>query len=350
MATTLRPIHNTVITHLRSVPAVPRPVRLVVVALALAAGTLACGDDGADPDPQGAPPGEPALDGSPADLCTAVLNERDATVAEAGRGAALDVVLWAQQDEPPTAEEADAGVEALAAWRDQLAVDQERLAGADVAAADAEAWDDLVGGFDDEIERLDARIAVLRADDWEEAVAGLEIGGEGDVTEAVEALGLQGRDCEVVVTAVGTPPDHAGFVTEAASACSSIVSRRRAGTFHDDLEVVVEGVAAAYEGEPVVADDELAGALGRVVEEWVATRDDLAGVAADEAPDPEGWEQVVGLAEDRVAGYSARLDALETGDQAEIDASFSPGVLSDPGWEGFEPNHLGSRDCRSVEA
>lgn len=91
-------------------------------------------------------------------------------------------------------------------------------------------------------------------------------------------------------------------------------------------------MAATDGGESVVADGE------------------LAGVAADETPDPAGWEQVVALAEDRVAGCSARLDALEGGDQAEIDASFSPGILGDPGWEGFEPNRLGSRDCRSVEA
>ncbi len=328
--------------------AATRPIRLVALGLTLT--LAACGGDG------GGPEGTPGPGGSadPASLCSEVLDERDEAVGLAGRDAALDVIFWAQRAEPPAAAEAEAAAEAMAPWRDQLVADRERLAGADVDAADADDWELVVGLLDDEIDRLEERIALLEADDdWAEAAVGIEFGGAGageDAVAALDALGLTGRDCEVVAANPGTPAEGRDFVVAAAGVCSDIVTRRRAGSFVEDRDRVLQVLVSILDEEDVVADDELTAALDRTLAEWEATRDDLAGVDADDAPDPEGWEQVLRLAEDRVALFEGRAAALETGDQDEIAAAFDPERIGEPGWEGFEPNHLGGRDCRSVEA
>ncbi len=329
------------------------------LAVALLVVTGACGGDDASSDgppateaPGSGPVGTGDRGGprTPAELCTAVLNDRDADVAETGREAALQVVLWGRDDTPPAPDEAEAATDALEAWRDLLVADRERLAEAEVD--DAAAWDEVLGGIDAEVERLEERLAVLAAPDWQEAAGGLAVGSAPDepTSAPFEALDLVGRDCEIVAVGTGTPPEDAAFVAAAATACSTVVTRRRANGFRDDLDVVLDAFVAVYEGEEVAADDALVAALDRVGEEWEATHDDLVAVDGDQAPDPEAWAQVVELAADRAAGYARRAEAVRSGDQAEVAEAFVASVLGDPGLDGFAPNGLSERDCRSIEA
>lgn len=331
-----------------------RPVRLVALALALTTGLVACRDGGGEDDPVvglDPPATSEGLPAPPAERCTAVLNERDADVARAGSDAALDVVLWART-EPPGDDEVAAAADAIEAWRDVLAADRERLAGAEVD--DAGAWEEVLGLIEAELERLDERLAIATAPDVAAAAEDVEIGGSdagADAAGALEALGLTGRDCEVIASPrAGVPADHADFVAEAATACATIVTRRRAEGYRTDQEESLAVLAAVVTDEEIDYDDDTIAAVRRLRDEWEATADDLGRVDAEAAIDPAGWRQVVDLAEQRAEGHGLRLVALEGGDRDEIAEVYVPGALGDPGWEGFAPNGLEVRDCRSIDA
>lgn len=330
-----------------------RPVRLLALVVALTTGLVACGDDGGDDRPVAATdlPASPfnSLPATPAELCTAVLNDRDAEVAKAGSDASLDVVLWSQAG-APGADEVTAAAEAIEAWRDVLVVDRERLAGAEVD--DAEAWEEVLGLIDAEVERLDERLAIATAPDFAEATEGISLGGPGvDATAAVEELGLTGRDCEAIASfRVGAPAEHAAFYAEAATACATIVTRRRVGGYRADQEASLEVLAAVYREEEIELDEDTIAAVRRLRDEWRATAEDLGAIDPDDAIDPAGWQQVVDLAEQRAEGHGRRLAALEGGDLEEIAEVYVPEALGEPGWDGFATNGLEERDCRSVEA
>lgn len=321
-----------------------RPTAFVRAALV---GVLVLAACGGDDDGEAVEPEPPAEARTALEVCAAVIDERDPDVAAAGRDASLDVVLWSRQGAPSDAE-VEAATAAMRTWRADLVADRERLAGAEVD--DAEAWDAVLGQLDADIGVLDERLAALEAPDPDSTLDDLPVGRtpDEDLAPALEALGLDGRDCEVVASHPGTDPEHRAFTSEAAGACAAIVTRRRAGTFSDDVSAGLEAVAAVAEGEPVEVDEQLVAAVERVRDEWAATTADLAGVDPAEAPDIEAWDQVLTLARQRVDGYGQRAEALRAGDQRDIAAAFTPDALGDPGFEGFAPNGLDQRDCRSV--
>lgn len=329
----------------RSTPA------LVLTLLVAAVGACGGGDDGGRGDGGGGAGAVDDPDGfayEAARACSDVLNERDGDEVAAGRQAGLDAVLWAMGGDEPSADERTAGAEAIEAYRAELERTRDELARLDPGGDDAAAWDDLLALFDAPLDGLAVRAEQARTGEGESTPGEFEVDDER-LAAALEDLQLVGRDCEVVFAATGPTAEHRDFVVAAAEACTTIVSRRRAGGFEADAERVLAAVAQVVEGDAVGTGGGLAEALAAVEAEWEATVDDLAAVPEDDVPAPDEWATTLAAAEERIEIARVRGEALASGDEAELAAAFEPGALMDhPSFGDLGALGLDRRDCRSI--
>jgi hypothetical protein len=214
--------------------------------------------------------------------------------------------------------------------------------------ADATAWAAVVGAGDDAIATLETRIELLGGDDWTATVedfvpAGGDIGAPPD---ALEQLGLAGRDCEIVVSSVGNPPEHATFLRQASSACTTVVSRRAATGYATD--VVLEAVAGQAGGTRVTSSPEMLAQLADMEEEWRQTVEDLEAVPTEDVPNAAAWDGVLAAAGERADAAAARRQTLADDDAAAIGRMFTPGATYEhPGLGDLDVLGLDRRDCRS---
>lgn len=337
-----------------------RPLRTLhvmplVIALAAAPVLVSCADDDRDgPDGRptdGSSSAQPAGEiAAAAELCTSIVNERDAAVFDAGKDAAFEVVAAAiAKGAGPSAQDLSGWGSAMAAMKDALALDRARVAD----ATDLPAQDAVLAPMDAWLALLEKRIAVTEDDAWPPAEDDLGIGGpdgpaEVDV-DALAAAGLAGRDCEVLGSYSGPSVAAPTFSAEAADTCRTIVDRRRLDDFDTAADTALDIVVAVKEGRTVEVTDAEIEAVTALGEEWQRTHDDLAAVPTEDLGDPALWQTNVDLAADRVKVYGDRLSALESKDVSRIETAFDPGVLGVPGWD-WASVGLDRRDCRSIRA
>jgi hypothetical protein len=329
------------------------------VALASPLAFVACAGDDQTTDPPAssatpaAPRDEPQAFGFRATRrCTDLINGLDYDVAHTGNRARLELVFAAVEGDEPDDDTKAAWRSAMMARRDQLVALQGELAALEPGDAEQDAWNTIVAAGAQRIALIDSRLAVLDGD-WDTGSSTVEPDGGPSASEleaveqALQALGIAGRDCRHLFDLDGNPPEHAEFLTSASSACATIVTRRSAGYGTD---TVLAAVAAAIADGDVVATDALAEAVDASLAEWRATAEDLASVTTADVPDADGWQHMIDLAADRVQGFGRRAAALASGDQAEINAAFQPTsvftILAGPDLAALGLQH---RDCWLVD-
>jgi hypothetical protein len=329
------------------------------VALASPLAFAACAGDEQTADPPSSPPTHTATPDEPETFgfratrrCTDLINGLDYDVAHTGNRARLELVFAAIEGDEPDDETKAAWRSAMTARRDQLAALQDELAALEPGNGEQDAWNTVVAAGDGRIAVIDSRLAMLDGD-WDTGASRIEPDSGPPASEietveqALQALGIAGRDCRHLFDVDGNPPEHAEFLTSASSACATIVTRRSAGYGKD---TVLAAVAAAIDGGDVVATDALVEAVDASLAEWRATAEDLASVITADVPDGDGWQQMIDLAADRVQGFERRAAALAGGDQAEINASFQPRSVFTV-WVGPDLGALSlqHRDCMRVD-
>lgn len=315
--------------------------RIEFVACALVA-TLAlssaCSGEADEPEPTSSAPAEAAID-----PCTKVINDRDSEAFEAARTAAFEVAAAVVEEKAPSETELETWRESLQTGRDHAAAELEQLS----SARSEPEWQDALAPLSSLIARYEARIAATES--WPPERA--DLGSEDDETatvEALTALGLNGRDCEVLATDPGPAVESREFVSQAAVACSTIVARRRDEHYLETLKVNLAILQAVHGEKEVDPTQEQIDAVRAVQAEWTSTAADLATVDATPT-DSTAWRQTLKLADDRVKLYTNRLEALESGEAGRIAAAYDGSAIGEPGWD-WGPLGLQHRDCRSVEA
>lgn len=350
-------------------PARTRRSGIAVLAAAVAASPLltACGGDVAGTntqEPVSAQWEEPTPSvGSDPDLwaCTDLINERDRAVREESIDAGLAFVEALLRRQVVPASEQDDWVEAMEADVAQLEVERAVLA----EKMSSDRAELLLISFDTTIDILTARVAVIEAGSLDRASDIPDLGtqelGYGAVYGLVSAGAsattadstdpyqwLRGRDCEVVLSALGPDPEQRDFVAAAALTCAAIVERRHDIGFTELQDLNLAILADVIDGDGDLrldADDQ--DALDALAEEWRQAADDLIAVPADDAIDPHGWEGVLQHADQEADIAEQRADAVATGDDDAIAEAYARDVRSSVRFE-WEAVGLGDRDCRSV--
>lgn len=275
------------------------------------------------------------------------MNDRDTALFRAGREAALDVAVGAVGAVDLLPDERRQIAEDLTASRDALSAEYDALAAAEVAE-DVPEWGAVLRPLQAWIAVLDTRAEAVTGD-WPPS-GPLEPPDPATDESALTGLGLLGRDCQQLATVPGPDAGAPEFAVAAATTCAEIVDRRRLSDFRADADANLTALAALAEGDEVAPSAELTAALEDLRAEWQETSDELAEVPTDqltEAAAEAAWATNLQLAQDRVDVFTARIAALESGDQDEIARAWTDGP-GEPGWEW--PLGLDQRDCRTVEA
>lgn len=356
-----------------------RRVPALVIAVALTAGLAACGDDDASTTDPGPPsttsttapagedptaPDEPPAPEHPEDPdgfsflaarhCSNLANAIDRGIVLAAQQASIPLLEAATRGADLTADDLAVAADAYTARLEQLQGLRADMAALEVPPAQQERWDLVVGVVDPAIDQLAARLALVESGDPATVIEGVTPGGidatlDDDSLAALEALDLDGRDCELVYMQPGIPAEHATFLTDAGTACTTVVSRRRAAGFDEHIaRVVLEAVAAALSDEVVEPTDELRTALELSVAEWAQTAADLSEVRTDDVPDAAEWKAFVGRADAQHQLAAERLAALESGDAEAIAAAFVPAGERLGSGRDLAALGLDGRDCRSI--
>lgn len=316
--------------------------RILTALLTTAALTAGCSGTGSS---EPTAPEAPAVNDLAA-ACSTVLDTRDVPVFEDAQRASIELLQAVIAKDTPTDDVLGAWREQLQAGHDQVTAELETLRDVEETSA----WEAVLAPLEEREEIYAERLAMTDRSWPVEKSTDLQTPEEPspEHADALEQLDLTGRDCESLAGYPGPDPDHADFVTTTSRVCSDIVERRNAADYETTQDVVLELVVQAAEGEQIRGGDETVTALTSLREEWEQTADDLSSVTAA-PPDRQAWSDALQLAEDRVAVYTARVEALESADAAKIIDAFSPGNLGVPGWD-WAALGLEQRDCRSVQA
>ncbi len=304
---------------------------------------VGCGSASA-PGPS-TPPGRSPVSNEYAAVCTEVLNERDPDVFNAAESALVEVLAAAMGGDSPNESDLLGWSEDLENGVAQFLAELETLEDAD----DSAAWLEVVSPLQLRVERYQM-FADLAGETWPldsyEHTAPPQPGDE--YTAALVELDLAGRDCESLAAEPGPPPKHHDFVATVAMTCAAIVERRGELDYESFADVNFDLVVQVLEDEPIDVDDQATDALEALRAEWATTASDLESINAS-PPDPAAWEAAQKYAAEKEAVYAKRLDALGSGDPAQISEAFAPGSGTSAGWN-WEPLGLSLRDCRSIQA
>jgi hypothetical protein len=295
----------------------------------------------------------PGFEFAAARRCTDLINELDYKVASAGEKARLEFVFAASEDDESNEKLAATWRRAMAARLAQLRDLRVELASLEPGPDQAAAWETVVASGDHQIELFEGRLSLLD-EEWATVVDMIEIdhgappSEQAALEEAFAALQMSFRDCRGVYLFYGNPPEHATFLTEASSACTTVVSRRRAERFGGDGEVL-RAVQEVADGGHVDATPALVAAVDAAVEEWTQTLADLEAVDTSDVPDADLWQQELDIVADRVHGFERRAVALADGDEESVDDAFTPfGAFRFNLGIDLEPLHLQDRDCFAI--
>ncbi|WP_157084015.1 hypothetical protein [Millisia brevis] len=291
-----------------------------------------------------------AAPSTPLEVCSAILDDRDAATFTAGRDAATDVVLATiGSDTPPTSADRAEWHARLISARTELSVERDRLEQADTGQP---AWAAIIAGFDATIDVLAARAAAVEApgDPMPDA---LGIGEPYGFDAAPGELdpSYAGRDCEMLLSYPGPDAAARDFQVAAARTCTAIVERRASTDYAANVAQNLEIVAGLIGGETPEPTAAHLDAVRGLHDEWEQTLADLESVPTAHVPDAAAWEATLALPRQRTEMFADRAAALESGDAAAIEAAYDrERMRSTPGWEGWETVGLAGRDCRSIEA
>lgn len=302
----------------------------------LAACSSSDGPDGPDPaDPESresSTSGPQAPAGFPYDAtraCTAALNENPPPPDGPAGFEMLEAIV---EDEEPSADQ-------LTEWAARLDEDLDRLqkvrgALAELESADPqeqEAWRAVVESVDPTMEAIRERGDLLRSGDWQRIRAKWQPGAVPadpgqEAVDGLASLDLGATDCEAVYAlGLGPEPEHADFVAQVATACTTIANRRHADGFSDHLKISLEVLADLVKNDELSEElpSGLEDSVSALHEEWELTVADLESVTA-EGPDPAAWDDVLAAAAERVEVFADRLDAVRAGDRERIAEAFRP--------------------------
>jgi hypothetical protein len=294
-------------------------------------------------------------------LCTDVVNGRRFEAWDTAEAAAVDLLTFAVDpptDQPqPTVDQLDAWVAAFEPRLDDLTDARERLAGlqhdADaVSPSVGRSWSQIVIAGDDLIAALSARLDGLTGNGpWATVAASVSpLPSPAVPSDALATLGMLLRDCEHVYTLQGVPDESREFVTAAATACATAVSRRTATGFFDDETVLFDAGNTLLDRGVVEITDDLIGAVDGRVTEHTTTVDELAAVPVDDVPDAAAWQTRLDFEQALVDYWSGVASALEGGDPAAVAAAIQTviGVAIDP--DPLVALFLNQRDCQLLYA
>lgn len=289
--------------------------------------------------------------------CTDIVNGRSFEAWDAAEAAGFEVLTFAVDppiDQPqPTEEQVDAWVDAIAPRVDDLTGARERLADLqDDADAISEpvglAWSQVVIAGDDLIAAQTARLEGLSGDEpWPTVAEGISpLPSPVLPPEALATLGMFLRDCAHVYTHQGVPGEFREFVTAAATACASIVTRRTASGFFDDEAVLFAAGYSILDGGPVDISAELVAAVDGRVNEHTETAAGLAVVPVDDVPDAVAWQVRLDFERALIDYWTAAASALAGGDPATAAAAIQAVVDVPIGTDPLGTLFLNQRDCQ----
>jgi hypothetical protein len=215
--------------------------------------------------------------------------------------------------------------------------------------AEQESWEQVIEAGPLQAKGLRERVALLDTGDWDRInreFMALSY-GSGRTGDAAQRLNLDWSDCVIVYATSSVGADRRDVVRAATPVCNTIAIRRIDQNYEDDQRVVLDAVAQTMtrDGSPQPGTED---SLRRIVVEWDATVADLESVG-DQADVPDGWQQIVGTAKERLRLAESRLAALESGDQTSIDQAFGRKVSQYAGFE-FEDVGIKRPSCSSVRA
>ncbi|MFV0535414.1 MAG: hypothetical protein ACK5MR_17455 [Cumulibacter sp.] len=304
---------------------------------------VGCGSTSA-PGPS-TPPSTPAISNEYAAVCTEVLNERDPEAFTAAEAALVDVLAAAVGGDTPSVSDLATWGEDLENGAAQFLAELENLHEVD----DSAAWLEVVSPLQLRVERYQM-FAELAGETWPlesyEYIAPPQPGDQ--YTAALAELDLAGRDCESLAAEPGPHPQQHDFVATAAMTCAVIVERRANLDYESFADVNIDLVVQVLEDEPIDVDDQATDALETLRAEWATTASVLEAIDAS-PPDPAAWNDAQQYAVQKEAVFATRVDALGSGDPAQISEAFAPGSGASAGWD-WEPLGLSLRDCRSIQA
>ncbi|MFD2649363.1 hypothetical protein ACFSX5_16375 [Devosia albogilva] len=284
-------------------------------------------------------------EGSTNTLCRSLIEQRDYAVFEEGRKAAVAIISAAvRSGNLPEAAERPQLVDVLQRQRDDMAASHAALAARSVQEPELAAeWHLFLGTGAQEIDLLDRRIEALASGRFEPHLLKRDAGPDTRaLEESLAALGLLGRDCELVFSSPGVPPAQAGFINAAARICAEAV-HRRAATYADALRIIIPAVVAG--GEVDGDRTPLLTAAQALHAEWQQTAEDFGTIDAEAVPDAALWGEFLQHIEAMAEAYAARVAALDSGDPEQLAAAFRPTPII-----AVTPEMLGlnQTDCRTL--
>ena len=290
-------------------------------------------------------------------LCTDIVNGRSFEVWDAAEAAGIDVLTFAvdppTDQRQPTEEQVDTWVAAIEPRLDDLTAARQRLA---ELQGDADAisepvglaWSQIVIAGDDLIAAQTARLDGLTGDEPWATLARLVSPLPSPVVppDALATLGMFLRDCEHVYTHQGVPDEAREFVTAAATACATIVTRRTASGFFDDEAVLFGAGYTLVDGGGVEITDELVAAVDGRVSEHTVSAAELAAVPVDGVPDAPAWQVRLDFELALVDYWTAVASALADGDPATAAGAIQTVVDVPIDTDPLSTLFLNQRDCR----
>lgn len=278
-------------------------------------------------------------------LCRGLIEQRDYAVFEEGRKAAVAIIsAAARSGSLPEAAERPSLMDVHQRQRDDLAAAHAALVARSAQEPELAAeWHLFLGTGAQEIDLLDRRIEALASGRFEPHLLKRGAGtGTRALEEALAALGFLGRDCELVFSSPGVPPDEAGLIKAAARICAEAVDRR-AATYAHDFRIIIPAVVAR--GEVDGDRTPLLSAAQALHSEWQQTAAAFRTIDAAAVPDAALWGEFLRHIEAMAEVYGARVAALESGDPEQLATAFRPTPII-----AVTPAMLGlnQTDCRTL--
>jgi hypothetical protein len=248
-------------------------------------------------------------------ICRQIIETRADGVLNKGRKAGAEVVAAALGSSDLPADLRRALQNDIAASRDELRRSLLALRDLTPPPGLRDDWDMIIALLEAETALQDNRLQ------WLESPAGIlipasEFGPSVELVDnAMERLGLAGRDCELISQDVDIPENHAAFVSRAAAACSDIVARQSRQNYKNNHGIALAAFLHALRGTLELPDPDLDAALSALEAEWRLSLAQLSDIPSDLAPDDQTWTRFLQAFWEMAEVQRSRLLVLRSADE-----------------------------------
>lgn len=305
-------------------------VTLTLIAFAGLAGTAAADDAG--------------FSEAASRTCRHIIEAGPERVLGKGRKAGAEVVAAALGRSNLPADLRRALQKDIAASRDELRRRLRALKELAPPAGQQEDWAMFISFLEAEVALQNNRLQWLE-DPAGALIPASEFGPRAElVNDAMERLGLAGRDCQLIAQDVDIPEDRAAFVSRAAAACSDIVARQQ--DHEGNRDIALAALLDAHRGTLNVPAPELDAALSALEADWRLSLARLSDIPVDLAPDGEAWTGFLQAFRQMAEIQQSRLRVLHSadGDASAAYKAIRPPIIDvDLAGLGLE-----NTDCRSI--